>query len=304
MRTSRGWWKNRLPGVPTGLEVAVDVGHLADFEVGGAGCQVGLRQRRARAATGRCAAGRPDTAGRRCPRGAAPRRSWFAAAARAAVRLPAPARRSCRRRPDRAGCRAGWRPARRRRGGRTWPVAPPATPATPGAAAPGPRSADRSANRCGPSPGTLQFRVALELGDGRVVQSPVGAGQLGVAVGRQPHRQAGERRMLRVAFGQFPQHAEHRLLHARMRARCSTAPVRAAAATRRTSRSRRRRSTRCPRRPAPPARRIASNSGSGAANSTRRESVAGPRGRTAASSISSTSLRTGSWAEAKNAPVS
>ncbi len=61
-----------------------------------------------------------------------------------------------------------------------------------------------------------QLRIALELGDRHVVQSPVGAGQLGVAVGRQPHGQPGERSVSCIAFGQFPQHAQHRLLHARI----------------------------------------------------------------------------------------
>ena len=64
--------------------------------------------------------------------------------------------------------------------------------------------------------GHVQFRVALELDDGEIVHAPVGAGQLRVAVGRQPQRNAGERRMTGVARRQLPNHGDHRPLHARM----------------------------------------------------------------------------------------
>ena len=67
-----------------------------------------------------------------------------------------------------------------------------------------------------PLAGHAQFGVSLELGDRRVVQSPIRAGKLGIAVGRQPHGHARQRRVLRIAGGQLPHHAEHRPLDARM----------------------------------------------------------------------------------------
>ena len=74
--------------------------------------------------------------------------------------------------------------------------------------------AGRSAS--GPRPAAADSCLGSKSGHGFVVESPVGAGQLGIAVGREPHGQAGKRRVPGVARGQLAQHAEHRLLHARM----------------------------------------------------------------------------------------
>ena len=154
-----------------------------------------------------------------------------------------------------------------------------------------------------PLAGHVQPRVSLELGDRRVVQSPIRAGKLGIAVGRQPHGQARERRVLGVAGGQLPQHAEHRPLDARVQHVVVGGQSPPRRPRSRTSRPRRRRSTRSRR---PPARRPAAappTPASGAANSTVGISCRSSRSNSR-KSISSTSLRTGSWPEAKNTPVS
>ncbi len=87
--------------------------------------------------------------------------------------------------------------------------------------------------------------------------------------------------MLGVTLGQLPQHAEHRLLHARMEHVVVGGQSALGRRSRRTRRPRRRRSTRCPR---PPARRRGGSPPIPAAARRTRpwESVAGPRGRTAA----------------------
>ena len=176
---------------------------------------------------------RPESDGRRCPPATAPRRRWFVAAGPAAVRPPVRGRRSCRPRPDRAGCRAESRRAPRRRGGRTWPVGRPATPATRGGWTLGPGRPIAGQSVAGPRPaGPASCRARI----GRSSRRPIPSRGRAIGHSRRPRAARPIRRRRRGGHSARPVPAARPASPpARAdRARCNTAPVRVAGATRRT----------------------------------------------------------------------